>query len=50
MTGAGRGENTVLAELRTTLPPMQRTLSIVLHRAKKLGGTADGFLRHCLAA
>lgn len=39
-----------LAELRTTLPPMQRTLSIVLNRAKKLGETADGFLRHCTAA
>ena len=39
-----------LAEIRSTLPPMQRTLSIVLHRAKKLGGIAEGFLRHCMAA
>lgn len=37
-----------LVELRTTLPAMQRTLSIVLHRAKKLGETAEGFLRHCM--
>ena len=36
-----------LVELATTLPPMQRTLSIVLHRAKKLGAAAEGFLRHC---
>lgn len=38
-----------LVELATTLPPMQRTLSIVLHRAKKLGAAAEGFLRHCTA-
>ena len=37
-----------LVELATTLPPMHRTLSIVLHRAKKLGGAAEGFLRHCV--
>lgn len=36
-----------LVELATTLPPMQRTLSIVLHRAKRLGDAADGFLRYC---
>ncbi|MEJ5990876.1 LysR family transcriptional regulator [Ramlibacter sp. PS3R-8] len=36
-----------LVELDTTLPPMHRTLSIVLHRAKKLGGAAEDFLRHC---
>lgn len=36
-----------LVELSTTLPDMHRTLSIVLHRAKHLGATADGFLRHC---
>lgn len=36
-----------LVELATTLPPMQRTLSIVMHRAKKLGAAAEGFLRHC---
>jgi DNA-binding transcriptional LysR family regulator len=39
-----------LVELHTTLPAMQRTLSIVLHRAKKLGETANGFLRHCMRA
>lgn len=38
-----------LVELRTTLPEFERTLSIVLHRAKKLGSTADGFLRHSIA-
>lgn len=37
-----------LAELATTLPSMQRTLAIALHRAKKLGAAAEGFLRHCL--
>lgn len=36
-----------LVELATTLPPMQRTLSIVRHRAKKLGAAAEAFLRHC---
>lgn len=38
-----------LVEVATTLPPMQRTLSIVLHRAKKLGTGAEGFVRHCTA-
>jgi len=38
-----------LVELATTLPPMRRTLSIVLHRARKLGTAAEGFLRHCTA-
>jgi DNA-binding transcriptional LysR family regulator len=36
-----------LVEVATTLPPMHRTLSIVSHRAKKLGGAAAGFLHHC---
>lgn len=39
-----------LTELSTTLPEMQRTLSIVLHRSKKLGVAAEDFLQHCLAA
>lgn len=39
-----------LVELSTTLPQMQRTLSIVLHRSKKLGAAAEDFLQHCLAA
>lgn len=38
-----------LVELSTTLPEMQRTLSIVLHRSKKLGVAAQGFLQHCLS-
>jgi DNA-binding transcriptional LysR family regulator len=37
-----------LTELATTLPNMQRTLSIVLHRAKKLGAGAEGFMKHCM--
>jgi len=37
-----------LVELSTPLPPMRRTLSIVRHRAKKLGAAAEDFLRHCL--
>ena len=36
-----------LVELATTLAPMERTLSIVLHREKKLGSGARGFVRHC---
>lgn len=36
-----------LVELDTTLPPMHRALSIVMHRAKKLGAAAEEFLRHC---
>lgn len=37
-----------LVELSTSLPPMRRTLAIVLHRAKKLGAASEGFLTHCL--
>ena len=36
-----------LVQLSTSLPPMQRTFSVVLHRAKKLGATSDGFLKYC---
>lgn len=39
-----------LIELATALPAIQRTFSIVLHRAKKLGSAAGGFLDHCLRA
>jgi DNA-binding transcriptional LysR family regulator len=39
-----------LVELNTTLPEMQRTLSMVRHRGKKLGTAAEGFLRHCMEA
>ncbi|HVZ46335.1 MAG TPA: LysR family transcriptional regulator [Ramlibacter sp.] len=37
-----------LVELSTSLPPMRRALAIVLHRAKKLGSAAEGFLKHCV--
>jgi len=37
-----------LAELSAPLPAMQRTLAIVLHRSKKLGAAAAGFLAHCI--
>ena len=39
-----------LVLLSTTLPAMERTLSIVLHRGKKLGATAQHFMEHCFAA
>jgi len=35
-----------LAEVFTTFPDLTRTLSIVLHRSKKLGTTAEAFLVH----
>jgi DNA-binding transcriptional LysR family regulator len=37
-----------LVELPTTFPVMPRMLSIVLHRAKKLGSAAEGFVAHCV--
>lgn len=36
-----------LVQLTTTFPIVDRTLSIVLHRSKRLGSAAEGFLRHC---
>lgn len=39
-----------LVELRTPLPEMRRALSIVVHRAKQLGGASQAFLEHCLRA
>lgn len=36
-----------LVELTTSLPAMPRTLSIVLHRAKRLGSAAEDFLKYC---
>ena len=36
-----------LVELATSLPPMRRTLSIVLHRSRQLGTAAQGFVQHC---
>lgn len=37
-----------LAEVNAPLPGMRRTLSIVMHRSKKLGSVSQDFLRHCL--
>jgi DNA-binding transcriptional LysR family regulator len=37
-----------LVEIRTPLPEMRRTLSVVVHRSKHLGGAARAFLDHCL--
>jgi DNA-binding transcriptional LysR family regulator len=39
-----------LVELRTPLPPMKRSLAIVVHRTKRLGAAAQDFLRHCAEA
>jgi DNA-binding transcriptional LysR family regulator len=39
-----------LVELGTALPPMRRTLSVVVHRAKQLGSASRAFLEHCLQA
>lgn len=36
-----------LVALRTPLPPMRRTLSVVVHRAKPLGSVAQDFVQHC---
>lgn len=38
-----------LVQLTTTFPIVDRTLSIALHRSKKLGSAAESFLRHCTA-
>ena len=39
-----------LVELATSLPPLRRTLSVVVHRSKQLGTAAAGFVRHCFEA
>jgi DNA-binding transcriptional LysR family regulator len=39
----------LLVELRTRLPPMQRHLATAVHRTKRLGAVAEGFLAHCFA-
>lgn len=39
-----------LAELTPTFPTMERTLSIVLHRSKRLGAGAEEFMQHCTRA
>lgn len=36
-----------LVKLETTFPEMERTLAVVRHRTKKLGSSAEGFLRYC---
>jgi len=38
-----------LTRLETTFPAIDRTLSIVRHRARKLGVAAEGFIKHCTA-
>jgi DNA-binding transcriptional LysR family regulator len=38
-----------LIELPTSLPRAPRTLSIVLHRSKRLGSAAEDFLRYCFS-
>lgn len=37
-----------LVEIKTSLPEMRRTLSVVVHRAKQLGSASRAFLDHCL--
>ncbi|MEO5671076.1 MAG: LysR family transcriptional regulator [Ramlibacter sp.] len=39
----------LLIELSTTLPAMERSLAIVVHKTKRLGSVADDFLHHCFA-
>lgn len=36
-----------LVVLRTEMPPARRRLSLVIHREKRLGATAEAFVRHC---
>lgn len=36
-----------LVEVKPPLPRMRRTLSIVMHRSKKLGSVSQDFLQHC---
>jgi DNA-binding transcriptional LysR family regulator len=37
-----------LVEVKTPLPELERTLSLVVHRAKQLGSVSQVFLRHCM--
>jgi DNA-binding transcriptional LysR family regulator len=39
-----------LVKLRTPLPALRRTLSIVVHKSKPLGSAAQDFLKHCMGA
>lgn len=36
-----------LVQLTTTFAPVERTLSVVRHRSKKLGTAAEDFMKHC---
>ena len=36
-----------LVVLRTELPPARRRLTLVVHRDKRLGSSAEAFVRHC---
>lgn len=36
-----------LVELQTALPPMRRSLAVVVHKTKRLGSVAQDFVRHC---
>ena len=36
-----------LVVLRTELPPARRRLTLVVHRDKRLGASAEAFVRHC---
>jgi DNA-binding transcriptional LysR family regulator len=37
-----------LVQIGTSFPVLDRTLSIVRHRAKKLGSAAEAFMKHCI--
>lgn len=39
-----------LVEVKPSLPRMRRTLSIVMHRSKRLGSVSQDFLQHCQQA
>lgn len=39
-----------LVEVKTPFPAMNRVLAVVVHRSRRLGSVAQGFLRHCLAS
>ena len=43
-------EQGALVELQTRLPAMQRSLATVVHKTKRLGSVAEGFLSHCFAS
>ena len=43
-------EQGALVALKNRLPVMQRSLSTVVHKTKRLGSVARGFLSYCLAS